>query len=61
MTTVFEAEVEVEVICLRCGRDLQTTVEYRRGGPVILVEPCDNCIEDAKNEGYDKGYDEGQL
>lgn len=25
----------------------------------IEVEPCERCIEKARREGYEKGYDEG--
>lgn len=44
-------EVEVEVFCT-CGDEL--TVK-RVGDGTLNVEPCDRCLTDKYNEGYDEG------
>lgn len=45
--------IEFEVYC-ECGELLNC--EEIRGG--IEVEPCEKCLEVAKKEGWDEGYDE---
>lgn len=59
-------EVEFEVYCARCGAGLcnQTKTEdashsYSRHHPAkVTVEPCKNCLEEAEQEGYEKGKEE---
>lgn len=50
-----EVKVEIEVWC-SCGEGLcgQSTGRGRSGG--ITVEPCDKCLKEAEQEGYDRGY-----
>jgi len=48
--------IEFEVWC-SCGAGLCNQTKDVRGG--IQVEPCENCLEKARDEGYDKGYSEG--
>lgn len=54
-----EISIDVEVWC-SCGEGLcnQSSAEHRGRG--IVVEPCGKCLEIAKQEGYDEGYDETQ-
>ena len=55
-----EISVEIEIWCA-CGVGLcnQTTDSSRRGKPSFTVDPCDKCLDKARQEGYDKGYDRG--
>ena len=48
--------VEFEVWC-SWGAGLCNQTKDVRGG--IQVEPCENCLEKARDEGYDKGHSEG--
>lgn len=58
-----EVEVEFEVFCARCGAGLCNQSEggntNGRRFPYVSVEPCNNCLESAKDDGYYKGYSEG--
>ena len=45
--------IEFEVYC-ECGNLLSGKGE--RGG--IEVEPCEKCLETARKEGWDEGYNE---
>ncbi len=51
---------DVEVTCTGCGSVLNA---YQRGGR-IEVDPCQSCIDrersDAKREGYDEGFNDGE-
>lgn len=51
-----DIEVEIEVWC-SCGNGLcnVTTVD----GTSITVEPCEVCMEAARQDGYDDGYSVG--
>lgn len=56
-----EVSVEIEIYC-SCGEGLCNTStggSGRRGEPIITVEPCEKCLEKARDEGYDQGYSEG--
>ncbi len=48
--------IEFEVWC-SCGNGLCGQCIETRGG--ITVEPCEKCIETARGEGKDEGYEEG--
>jgi hypothetical protein len=50
-------EVEVSVECDGCGRDLVAVVNKSQ----IYVEICETCKEEARQEGYDVGYEEGTV
>lgn len=57
-----EITVNVGVRCGGCGNDLgnQTDSATTRSGQVLFtVEPCTNCLEAARQEGYDNGQDDG--
>ena len=53
-------ELEFEVFC-SCGNGLcrQTTEGKNNRNPFITVEPCQKCLDDIEQKGYDKGYDKG--
>ena len=50
-------DIDVEIEC-SCGADLsnQSTGSTFRNGLYIEVEPCEDCLNKAHNEGYDEGY-----
>ena len=50
-----EIQVEFSMVC-ECGRPLNGSSEpatYRKG-PIVTVEPCDVCLENARQEGRDE-------
>ena len=53
-------ETEIEVYC-SCGNGLcgQSKVANNRRGQAITVEPCQKCLDAAKEEGAKDGYNEG--
>jgi len=59
-----DATVDFEVFCAQCGAGLcNSCTEGRtpnRGVPYIQVEPCEKCIENARGEGEEKGFEEGK-
>lgn len=53
--------VEVHVYCT-CGEHLCNQSKAGtagRGIPCITVEPCQRCLQRARDEGYDMGYESG--
>lgn len=57
----FEVEVAFDVYC-SCGAPLCpqcTTTDHQRhgSGRSLTVEPCQKCLGDARDNGYDAGYD----
>ncbi len=54
-----EMSVEFEVWC-GCGNGLcgqvTTRVSANRSIPQIVVEPCERCLDKARDEGEDDGY-----
>lgn len=59
----FQIEVSFEVFCGECGAGLcnQTTTRKSRGRgeDQVVVAPCEKCIRDAREEGYEKGLQDG--
>uniref|UniRef100_A0A6M3X992 Uncharacterized protein n=1 Tax=viral metagenome TaxID=1070528 RepID=A0A6M3X992_9ZZZZ len=58
-----EMTISFEVFCRSCGAGLcnNTRNISTRNSEAIEVEPCGICIEKARSEGYDKGYDDGNA
>lgn len=54
-------EVEIEVFCKRCGIGICNNTNVGRtkgrGQQYFEVEPCEKCLENEKNEGYEAGYE----
>jgi len=50
--------IDVDIWC-SCGNGLcsQTQVQYGRGDPGLIVEPCEKCLADARDAGFREGYD----
>lgn len=60
-----DIEIDFEVFCGGCGAGIcnnaDTRASHRRGMPQVVVEPCERCLEIARNEGRDekeKEYEE---
>jgi hypothetical protein len=55
--------LEFEVYCGKCGAGLcGNCTEGKtpgRGAPLIKVDPCEKCLENAKDEGDTEGYERG--
>ena len=56
-----EFTVSFEVYCGKCGAGLcnNSRTEERRGTLRVTVEPCEDCLTNAKNEGDTEGHDRG--
>ena len=52
-------EVDIEIFCAGCGAGLckqatATRTAYKQQ-PAFQVEPCETCLDVAKQQGYDEG------
>jgi hypothetical protein len=58
-----DAVVNIEIYCERCGAGIcsNATFTIHRGLPTFMIAPCDKCMRDAEDEGYDKGYDDAKA
>lgn len=50
-------DIEIEVVCWECGKDLDTKADGRFGH-VLSVEPCSTCLDLKYDEGLKDGRDE---
>ncbi len=52
-----DVSINIDVYCGKCGAGLcqQTGVSYYRGNQSFNVDPCQNCLDEAKEEGYQDG------
>lgn len=60
-----EITIEFDMYCAKCGKGLcnQTEVcppSHSKSGISVHVEPCERCIDEALDQGYEKGVDETQ-
>lgn len=53
-----EVTVDVQVWC-SCGEGLCHQSEGRAGG--VIVEPCEKCLNAAKEEAYNEGYEDAKT
>lgn len=56
-----EISVNVEVFCRTCraGLCMQTRLGHdKNGNPFFVVDPCKNCIQKAREEGYKEAKSE---
>ncbi len=58
----FDVEIEFEVYCATCGAGLcgQSDGSHGSRGPRVDVEVCETCVNNARDEGYQEGYDEAE-
>lgn len=62
----FNVEVEFDVYCGKCGAALcpqsrtQDHVRGRNSGRYVEVDPCEKCIEEARDNGHADGYAEAE-
>jgi hypothetical protein len=55
------ADIEFTAECSKCGADLTTTEDHSvRRGWQVKVAPCNACVEQAREEGDDAGYERGR-
>lgn len=57
-------ELEFEVFCGKCGNGLcNNTREGKtrnRQYPCINVDPCEKCLTESRDDGYNTGYAEAE-
>lgn len=51
--------VDVQVYCGGCGAGICGNVTQGKREGEIHIDPCDKCLDEAKNEGFAEGNDEG--
>lgn len=61
----FNVEVDFSVYCGACGAGLCNQSDTADGGHhrerKVTVEPCKKCLDEARNEGDQAGYDRAQA
>ena len=50
-------DLDFEVICGKCGGGLSRSskAESTKYGFVVTIDPCEDCLKDAHDEGYEEG------
>ena len=52
--------MNMECECQKCGRPLEADASVDRKGTIMLkVEPCETCVDNARDEGITEGHREG--
>lgn len=53
--------IDFSVFCT-CGKGLcdSSDTRVRNGYHELYIAPCPNCLADARDDSYNKGYDEGE-
>lgn len=51
----------IDIVCAECNADLDGELKNDKyGRPVFSVEPCKDCLEAAKDEGYQDGKESAE-
>lgn len=57
-----EATIDFEAYCAKCGAGICSNVTtgktFNRQHPFIEIEPCEECLKKAHDEGYEEGCEE---
>jgi len=52
-------EIEFSIECSNCGHSLEVKIgEDYKGFPALAVEPCESCIDSAREEGIEIGKED---
>lgn len=56
--------IEFRVFCSKCGKELHNRnddiVRTEKYGVILNVDPCINCLKEAKDKGDEEGYERRQ-
>lgn len=56
------AEIDIEIYCGRCGAGLCNNTSFvstrNRSQPSFRVDPCEKCLDEARQEGRDEVEDD---
>ena len=55
--------MDIECRCDKCGGNLEVELaikEHYRTDAWLIVKPCKDCMDEAKKEAHDEGFEEGQ-
>jgi hypothetical protein len=59
-----DIEVDIELFCARCGEGICNNATAKRtrirSQPCFEIEPCEKCLSNAEDKGYQRGYEEAQ-
>ena len=60
LTVTLEGTIDFEVFCA-CGNGLCSSTEVRQqnGRNKLIVEPCEKCLLQEYDDGYNQGYNTG--
>ena len=50
--------MEIEIRCTECGGVLKDSIVMLNRVPIIEVAPCESCMKDKRQEGYDEGVED---
>lgn len=56
------AEIDIEIYCGKCGAGMCNNTSFastrNRSQPSFRVDPCEKCLEEARQEGRDEVEDD---
>ena len=58
--TTVDVEIDVEIYCATCGKGLCDVSLVRRSRNAIDVEACPECLNNARDNGYIKGFEDAK-
>ena len=52
--------ITIFVVCKTCGMEYEAKAYIDNGDIMLVIPPCIDCIRDAKDEGYQEGYQDAK-
>ena len=52
--------IDIHIQCNKCNSALSSSQEYVGRDLQLSVDPCEHCLEEAKDDRFDKGFGEGE-
>ena len=54
------ADIDISIYCETCGAGICNNATVRANGVTLDIEPCERCLENARDEGYNEGLEAGR-
>lgn len=51
-------DTQIDFYCEKCGKPMCDNITYDRYRSIIRIEPCENCLEQAREEARRRKLDE---
>ncbi len=57
---IIDVDIQLDFYCNACGKPMCNNIFYDNIRSIIRIEPCENCLEEAREEAREKALKEAR-